>query len=119
MKPPTTYEVNTPRQLVLYLTKLVGEVNDNSLALIPLKEQAAEVEATTRAQKQAKTEAQSKVEAKAQAKADKFAEAKRIVAAAEARLKAKEQAKANAKTEAKELLEARKLLGIKETENEM
>lgn len=116
MKPPTTYEVNTPRLIVKYLAKLVGEVNDINTVIAPLREQRekAEIESQAketvkRAAAQAKAEAKSKTEIAAQAKAQKIANAKALIAQVEA----VEQAE---KDKSEALAAAKKLLGIKETE---
>lgn len=112
MKAPTTYEVNTPRLIVKYLTKLVGEVNDNSAVLSDLKDKREKEQLRVEAKKRTALEAKSKAEAKALTKANALAAAKRIIAEAEAKVKAKEQAKLQAKLEEENLRKARKLLGI-------
>ena len=118
MKPPTTYEVNTPRLVVKYLTKMVAEVNDIIEVTAPLREQhkKAEIEsrareAAKRAAEQAKAAARSEVEVADKSKARKLAEAKALIAKVEAARQAEKDGE-------RALADAKKLLGIKETTNE-
>ena len=119
MKRPKTYEVNTHRLLVGYLSKMVAEINDINSVISPLRTEQEKEQIKMKAQVQAKAEKDAASEAKAKAaeakvkaKETAFIEAKAVLARAAAKARTDE-------SEAKELLEAKKLLGIKETENEV
>lgn len=110
MQTPKTYEVNTPRLLVKYLSGLVAQVNANTALLSPQKAKVEKAQAKSDAKEKAKLEARARAEFKAQAKENAIAEAKAIVAAAEAMARAEAKLKKQVEIEAARLEAAKKLL---------
>jgi hypothetical protein len=110
MDTPKTYEVNTPRLIVKFLTKIVKEINDINKVITPLKEQLAVEVGKQIAAETAKREKEAIAKAKAQKLVQAKEDAANRIAAAKAMIAKVEAKKQAEKDEAKALADAKALL---------